>query len=665
MDSLRLLNGVAIIRSVLENYSITVDLGGFMNERVLVLRDAVVKITQMLSGKGIEVTQSGINAYVRTDHTGRPVLVNLPYLPDNASTELCNAIQGFLDHEVAHILFTDFSVQPSKQDKGMYELLEDSRIEKNMAKKFSGCGWNLGVTGKFFLDKFTTPRMNEAIAAKDTNKLIAMLMVPLMRSMADQAVYKEYMKDKMSYVEPLYEKIKHFQPRIQALASSQDALDLAKEINAILADHSPKGEDDEEGKGSGKGKGKSKSKGKGKGKSGGKGEKSEKSSSEEEEKEKSEDEGEESKDEEDAGESEEKGEDESEDEGGGDTSGESGELSAPEGREGELSDSGYVSEIEKELANGFDKAVSDLISHDATDAAKSAPYLIFSKDKDKVETLRVGSGYYPDMFKDLASAVDHMVAPLQKDLERAIAARSLSQWEPGKRSGRLHAANLSRLAMGDDRVFRRKHEATSKDVAVEVVIDASGSMSGAKIHLATQAAYALSQVLERLQIKHEVLAFTTSEMERTPEMFEAEAKLGRQFSRYEPLNMPILKSFDERINAKVRERFGWLPNSRILANNIDGECIQIAANRLKARRESGKIMMVLSDGNPAAYGDSLALRKHLKGVIKDIEKSGTRIVGLGIMTDCVDQYYSKSIVINDVSELPRHVVKELRHLLVQ
>ena len=79
-----------------------------MNERIAIMRQAIATVTQTLSGADVQVTQSGIEAWVRNDASGKPVQVNLPYLPDNADDALIDAIQGFLDHEVAHILFTDF-----------------------------------------------------------------------------------------------------------------------------------------------------------------------------------------------------------------------------------------------------------------------------------------------------------------------------------------------------------------------------------------------------------------------------------------------------------------------------------------------------------------------------------------------------------------------------
>ena len=104
-----------------------------MNDRIYALRESVVIITQMLAGKSIKVTQRGMQACVTPDEHGRPVSVNLPYIPDNATDELCAAIQGFLDHEVAHIMFTDFKAFGAvAHDPGLFNManiIEDARIE--------------------------------------------------------------------------------------------------------------------------------------------------------------------------------------------------------------------------------------------------------------------------------------------------------------------------------------------------------------------------------------------------------------------------------------------------------------------------------------------------------------------------------------------------------
>lgn len=606
-----------------------------MNNDVYLLREAVVTITQMLAGQGLEVTQRGVTASVKTDRDGKPVSINLPYIPDNATPELCAAIQGFLDQEVASILFTDFKemkkVESNKALHGMSRLIESARLDKAMAAKFRGSASNLATTSKFFLDKYTTPKLTEATIGKNDQEAIALLMHPLLRSMAGMHVEKHYMSDKMGIVADVYDKIKKLAPRFESCSSTAEAINLAKEVRKALE------QGDEDGEGEGEG---DPSMMPMPGAAGGGG----------------------------SGSGEDSGE-ESDEEGEGKSNvAADGSWEGKDDRETKSQDAAMIlAAIDKEQANSFDRGMANLITGDTVETAKNADYLVFTKDSDVIENLHVGKDYRPSMFTDdIQKPVEHMVGPLQKDLERAISARSLSVWENGRRTGRLHSGNLMRLAVGDDRVFRKKHESTSKDVAVSLVIDCSGSMSGSKIHLATQAAYALSSVLERLRISHEVIGFTTGSSAGDLAEARKEAdKIGRSFTRDESLYMPVVKGYGERLSSETTKRFGWLPNSRILRNNIDGECVEIAARRLMGRKEAGKVMIVLSDGYPAGSGDSGKLNTHLKEVVKTTMKKGVDVIGIGIQSDSVRKFYPKAVVINEVDELPTTVIKELRHLLIK
>lgn len=698
-----------------------------IKERIFILRESIVKITQILAGSGIKVTQRGLSAYVKPDKDGRPVQVNLPYIPDNATEELCDAIQGFLDHEVAHVMFSDFKATNKIADDeklhNIANIVEDARIEREMIKRFSGTAYNLANTGKFFLDKFIVPKLQQAQLGGDANTSIGILIAPLIRAMAGQQVFKEFMADKMDIVEPVYEKIKDLEKDIRVAESTSDAISIAKKIRERLAPEEPEGDGDGEGEGgSGKGEGGGKGKRVVKKSSGGVKKKPEEKKEEEEpkagsgEKEKEKEEGGSEEDEGAGEEPEEKEEPEEPSEEGGEPDEEPEDEKGEGGDEGEEGDddagaeplagdddeepdesgeedegddliapseedwenntddeidaseapSAILSAIDKENRNGFDDAISAMITADAVGAAKHAQYLVYTTEGDVIEPLQIGSAYRDDDFKKgIEEPVEHMVGPLQKDLERAISARSLSTFSNGHRSGRIHASNLSRLIVGDDRVFRRKLENHSKDVAVELVIDASGSMSGAKIQLAAQAGFALSSVLERLRISHEVIAFTTGpHVGSSTELAEEQRKIGREFTRFESLYMPVLKGFNERLNTETKARFGWLPRSRILRNNVDGECIEIAARRLMARREAGKVMIVLSDGVPAAAGDMGRLHIHLKETVERLTGAGINTVGIGIMSDSVRYFYPKHVIINRVEELPGRVMQELRHMLV-
>lgn len=625
------------------------------NERIHILREAITVIAQMLSGRGIKVTQRGTSAYVTPDSTGKPVSINLPYIPDGAKPDLCDAIQGFLDHEVAHILFTDFkafgAIGKNEKLHSLANIIEDPRIEKAMTEEYRGCGTNLRNTGEFFLKKFTIPEMQKADSSGDPSAMMAVLTVPLIRALSGQELFKDFMNGKMHHVADFYELIKDLAPRLEANNSTAESIAIATEIRKRLGDEEEEGEGEEEGKGSGKSK---PMPGKGKGGAGkGKSSPSPAAPGEEEE---GEEEGEGGGA---SGEEEEEGEE-------GKAPGEEEKWEGEEDTENEESANvkAINSALDKQHKNDFSDQMSRMITSDTILAAKNSEYLVFTKEDDVIETLVVGSDYNPSMFTKLADEVDHMVAPLQKDLERAIVARSAAVHTGGHRSGKLHGASLARLATGDERVFRRKQENTTKDVAVELVIDISGSMSGKKIHTATQAAYALSSVLDRLKITHEVVCFTTGPETRDPKMREEESRLGRRFTRTESLYMPIVKGFNERMSTDVKQRFGWLPNNRLMRNNIDGECVEVALRRLMSRKEAGKTMIVLSDGHPACAGDSGRVSQHLKEVVKGAEAAGVNVIGIGIQDEAVKRFYSKHVVIQDVSELPTTVMLQLRKLLI-
>jgi len=651
-----------------------------MNENIHIMREAVKVITQMLTESSVRVTQEGLSAFVENDpRTNKPIRVNLPYLPDNASDQLIAAVQGFLDHEVAHVLFTDFNVKSgNKELHNLTNLLEDSRVEKLMAKKYRGSYSNLENTGNFFLDNVISPEFErlQAEGAPD-EQLVSSLFTPMMRALSGQELYADYLKDKMPIIQDLWDKLTPLKPELEKLASTKDAARIANRVYKILNevdDDAPEDHDDNAEDESGEGEGEGGGEGGGEGK--GKGIAPSASSGEDE----GEGEGEEGEAAAGGGESEDEGEGEgaegkeSDDKGSKGGKPKDSQWKPGDNKDSERKMGKYGSAIldsMKDELNGFSESVSTKIAEDAASFAKESEYNVFTNEGDVIEKLSVPERNYNDsMFSSLENKTREMVAPMQKDLERAIQARSQAVWESGLRKGKLNSGSLARLAStGDSRVFRKKQESSTKDVAVSLVIDASGSMSGSKIHTAAAAAYALSSVLDRLKIAHEVICFTThtpsaSWGDRREAMQKARRDHGVEYSRSENLYMPIIKGFDERINTETKRRFGWLPNSGMLANNVDGECVEIAARRLQGRKETGKIMMVLSDGHPAASGSSSQLNAHLKSVVSGIEKKRVNIIGIGIESNAVERFYPKHMVLNDVAELPSLVISRLKQMLL-
>ena len=629
-----------------------------LSRDILVLRNAIENITQILAGRGIRVTQRGARAYVESMPDGRPIRVNLPYIPENAGESLIAAIHGFLDHEVAHLLFSDFTARTKADAMGqrvsqLHNILEDSWIEKAMQKRFTGSAENLDNVGKFFLEKYTQPTLDEALAKGDMKQIIGVLMVPAVRAWAGQEVFQEFMSDKWELLMDLPERIgDDLINEIKNLKDSHTALDLAARIHKAMSDEGggsggEEESDGEGGKSKGDGSSKSKSKSKSKSSKSKSGEDSEGGSdgdessegdtgssesgeseggSKDSEADSDDGSGEDEDDADGAGkddpadEDEESGESDAEDESGveddddpapeeeGDDAGESGEeedesesedeageedeadddelerddvdaedddededeesTSSTEGEgedeaEDEDDDEAESDEEDDESSDGgdihtqdgippevlealnpddFDETVSKSLTEDASKDAMAADYLPFTKDFDKVETFKVDSGYQDRYLTDLDDQTASMVGPLQKHLERLMIAKSQSRWYPGLRRGRVHSASLYKLKTGDTRVFRKKELADSKEVVASLVCDCSGSMAGSSIRLAMVSAYALSTVLDRLGIKHEVSGFTTDGFGHMPpemrdEMREESRRLGRRSIAVKPISV--------------------------------------------------------------------------------------------------------------------------------
>jgi cobalamin biosynthesis protein CobT len=244
---------------------------------------------------------------------------------------------------------------------------------------------------------------------------------------------------------------------------------------------------------------------------------------------------------------------------------------------------------------------------------------------------------------------------LAKDLERAIASRNKVQYVPGQRRGRIHSPNLYRLTMNDDRVFRKKEEHKAVNACVQVVIDMSGSMNGERIHLATAAAYLISDALDRIKVPNIVSGFTTySQPERS--------SLKPGFSRYEALMMPILKEWGDRANTvNVRARMGCVAGFFPLLNNVDGESILALSSLFSGRTEDKKIMIVLSDGQPEAVGKGM--KKHLKVVARHLEEK-IDLLGVGIQTSAPSEYYKNYALVSKVNDLGSTVVRKLSEMLL-
>ena len=149
-------------------------------------------------------------------------------------------------------------------------------------------------------------------------------------------------------------------------------------------------------------------------------------------------------------------------------------------------------------------------------------------------------------------------------------------------------------------------------------------MRGRPITIAALCADILSRTLERCNVKVEILGFTTKNW-KGGESREEWNKNGKpQYpGRLNDLRHIIYKSADSNWR-QSKKNLGLMLKEGILKENIDGEAILWAFNRLKKRKEERKILMVISDGAPVddstlSVNSGDFLEKHLKKVVKTIQ----------------------------------------------
>ncbi|EPL5639916.1 cobaltochelatase CobT-related protein [Klebsiella oxytoca] len=652
-------------------------------------REAIKNVVSMLVARNIPVIERGDKAYVEYNKAGEPLCICIPSIPDDASDKFLMAVRGFIDHEVAHVLFTD----STKATSFVWNAVEDTFIERKMGEMFKGSRANLINTQKHVIDTVFIPKEMEAIAEKlgdQTRMFMEFYLVPVLRAWNDQTPFIDYMEDRWERVkEPVSILIKHgVDKMIPKISSTSDSVAVAALIVRLLVDKPMESEDPGESKENGEGKGKSSSESShddcGDGDLPWHGD-DEPEDSEEKDSPGSVDneEGEtESADDGDGGDGgSSKSEEDKKADGIGDEPGdsESGAGDIPKPTKGDLERLESTELPKGAMDMSMEGAMKMIIS---SESELSTGYRPYERTYDFMGRLEHASEFFrnvlatsPKGFHMYGDADNYMVIPkheavfnkkikpligddivatLAKDLERTIASQNRNQFVPGQRRGRLHGPSLYRLSVDDDRVFRKLEVKRAVNSCVQIVIDMSGSMRGQKIKTACAAAYTLVDALARINVKTMITGFTTSSL----------AMPGKsEFNRSEALFLPIIKGWETPISSKQTIcNLGALAGTMILAENIDGESILTLLQHFSGRQEDRKIMIVLSDGSPAAQGHGLS--EHLKMVTKQIEQdTDIHLLGIGILTDSPRRFYRDNICLNNVGDLAETLIKQMQRLL--
>ncbi len=378
--------------------------------------------------------------------------------------------------------------------------------------------------------------------------------------------------------------------------------------------------------------------------------------------------------------------------------GEDGENSDENPEDAESEAQGQTSE-EVEVAEGEDDQDADAVEVDPDDTPQDAdsdemgdgdvpwrpddmkpdqpndpPYRIFTDKFDEV--IQAEELCDPEELTRLRAYLDQQLRALQgvvsrlaNRLQRRLMAQQNRSWDFDLEEGILDAARLSRVVTDalHPLSFKQEKEMHFRDTVVTLLLDNSGSMRGRPITVAAMCADILARTLERCGVKVEILGFTTRAWKggASREEWLAAGKPAKP-GRLNDLRHIVYKSADAPWR-RSRKNLGLMMREGLLKENIDGEALLWAHNRLMGRPEQRQILMVISDGAPVddsslSVNAGNYLERHLRQVIGFIEnKSNVELLAIGIGHD-VTRYYERAVTIVDAEQLGGAMTDQLAAL---
>ena len=261
------------------------------------------------------------------------------------------------------------------------------------------------------------------------------------------------------------------------------------------------------------------------------------------------------------------------------------------------------------------------------------------------------------------------ISKLANKLQRKLLAKQNRSWDFDLEEGTLDTSKLPRIIIDplNSLSFKKEKQTEFKDTLVTILIDNSGSMRGKPISVAAICADILSRTLERCSVKVEILGFTTKHWKggSSRELWMKNDK-PKSPGRLNDLRHIVYKSADTPWRL-AKKNMGLMLKEGLLKENIDGEALKWAFEKMSKRKEERKILMVISDGAPVddstlSTNSSDFLETNLKNTVKWIEdKSNVELLAIGIGHD-VTRYYKKAVKITDVQDLGDVMINQLTDL---
>lgn len=190
---------------------------------------------------------------------------------------------------------------------------------------------------------------------------------------------------------------------------------------------------------------------------------------------------------------------------------------------------------------------------------------------------------------------------------------------------------------------RRTDDVDNADLAVQILIDGSGSMYGKKNKNAINASILLHEILAANKIPHSITEFRTR----------------------------IEKEVDHntfiRFNFKPNDKYN-LVNIKADGCNRDGLALIWAIKKLQKRSEEDKIIIIISDGQPT-YNTEEGIVTDFKNIQKETEAKKIKIIAIALEENKTEiynnlkQYYKNVLSCNNPEKLPKQLANLISTLI--
>ena len=626
---------------------------------------------------GVSVVFEGDGAYTDGQHI---VLPNIDTEADLGEQSV-KVARGYVDHEAAHVKWTDQDAwrkavgrfKRSKTNIGLKKntmnALEDMRIEKKLIAQYAGSKDNLTAVADSVLVE-----MQENLAENNTQleELDPVQIGSLAVTWYGRQVggYGEKCGKEFERLDSeLQECVRAAVDRIDDNSTTGDMEDLAEDLVGHMVRLSKDQEEEEEEE-------------EGKGEDGDDGEGEEEDDSDPE---KSDDDGDDGGDDGSGGDSD--GDDsdgDSSDDLDGNTDGGDGGGRQSESGDGD-EESGKKSKKDSDVINrgslpnadGYDpdQLKSDAVNRELNpnaDAGNGRGNNGFRRFTDRYDR-DIAAGEMkddPDVYEKLMEDTVGQTNVLRRTLERKLAAKMKRSWVGGQQQGRLDSRRLVGAYTGSENIYKQREDSDDIDTAVMILIDHSMSMSGSKIMMAAKACVALASALENTNISYAIQGFTTNarsmSKRKVPEGTNTDL-----YDSFSPLVKIRYKEFGDQLS-RVKGSLGGITETfgNCAEYNVDGLSVDQSGRELLRRPEKRKVLMVLSDGQPAdrfmskGVEERTEYQSHLGSVVLSLMSDGIDVFGIGIESDAVTNYYPNYAVLHDLNDLESEVISKMDDLLI-